>query len=161
MLLKVTIQGEHYAGKKVNGILFVLRTDCQWNALSETGTCSSSTAHSRFQEWTPAAVFQKLWAMALKDYDELKGIDWSWQSMDGAVTKAPLRGGENRHKPTDRAKKGVKRSLLTEASGVPIGLAIDGANRHDCEVVQATIESIAVERTPGTYRAGISGYVLK
>jgi len=40
--------------------------------------------------------------------------------------------------------------LLTEASGVPIGLAIDGANRHDSKMVQATIESIAVERPEAT-----------
>ena len=46
--------------------------------------------------------------------------------------------------PTDRAKKGVKRSLLTEASGVPVGLAIDGANRHDCKMAKATIKSISV-----------------
>lgn len=77
----------------MDGIFFVLRTGCQWNALNETSICSSSTAHLRFQEWTVAGVFRKLWAMGLKDYDELQGIDWSWQSMDGAMTKAPL-GGE-------------------------------------------------------------------
>jgi len=50
------------------------------------------------------------------------------------------RGGEKTGpNPTDRAKKGVKRSLLTEASGVPIGLAIDGANRHDSKMAEATI----------------------
>lgn len=82
--------------KAMDGIFFVLRTGCQWNALNETGICSSSTAHQRFQEWVAAGVFQKLWAMSLEDYDELKGLDWSWQSMDGAMTKAPLGGGKNR-----------------------------------------------------------------
>ena len=48
--------------------------------------------------------------------------------------------------PTDRGKDGVKRSLLTEGHGVPVGLAIDGANRHDMKLVRATIESIVVER---------------
>lgn len=85
--------------RAMDGILFVLRTGCQWNALNETGICSSSTAHLRFQEWTQAGVFLKLWQMALHDYDELKGIDWAWQSMDGAMTKAPLGGGKNRPKP--------------------------------------------------------------
>jgi hypothetical protein len=47
---------------------------------------------------------------------------------------------------TDRSKKGVKRSLLTEISGMPIGLAIDGANRHDSKMVVATIQSIPVKR---------------
>ena len=85
--------------KCMDGIFFVLRTGCQWNALNATGICPSSTAHDRFQEWTKAGVFRKLWEMALEDYDELKGIDWSWQSMDGAMTKAPLGGGKNRPKP--------------------------------------------------------------
>lgn len=48
--------------------------------------------------------------------------------------------------PTDRAKSGAKRSLLTEGHGVPIGLAIDGANRHDMKLVRATLESIVVKR---------------
>jgi len=91
--------------KAMNEIFFVLRTGCQWNALNETGICLSSTAHSRFQEWTKAGVFLKLWTMALKDYDELKGIDWSWQSMDGAMTKATLGVGKNRSKPYRQAQK--------------------------------------------------------
>jgi transposase len=83
----------------MDGIFFVLRTGCQWNALNETDICSSSTAHLRFQQWTAAGVFQRLWAMGLKEYDELQGIDWSWQSMDGAMTKAPLGGGKKRAQP--------------------------------------------------------------
>lgn len=83
----------------MNAIMFVLRTGCQWNALNGTGICSSSSAHRRFQEWTRAGVFVKFWKKGLVQYDELKGIDWRWQSMDGAMTKAPLGGGKNRQKP--------------------------------------------------------------
>ena len=54
--------------------------------------------------------------------------------------------------PTDRGKKGVKRSLLTEATGVPIGLAVAGANRHDSKMVEATLESILVSRPKPTRR---------
>jgi hypothetical protein len=92
--------------------------------LNETGICSSFTAHLHFQQWRKAGVFEKLWANGLNEYDELKGIDWAWQSMDGAMTKAPLDGGETGPNPTDRAKDGVKRSLLCEGAGVPIGLAV-------------------------------------
>jgi putative transposase len=52
--------------------------------------------------------------------------------------------------PTDRAKGGVKRSLLTEADGVPIGLAVDGANRNDFKMMKATLESIPVKRPQPT-----------
>jgi putative transposase len=48
--------------------------------------------------------------------------------------------------PTDRAKRGVKRSLLTEAHGVPIGLAMAGANRHDMKLVKQTVNSLVVKR---------------
>lgn len=52
--------------------------------------------------------------------------------------------------PTDRAKDGVKRSLLTEGKGVPIGLAVDGANRHDSKMVEVTLKSIPVKRPKPT-----------
>jgi transposase len=79
----------------MDAIFFVLKTGCQWNALNATGICSSSSAHRRFQEWNEAGVFRKLWKKCLERYDELKGIDWSFCSMDGAMTKAPL-GGEKK-----------------------------------------------------------------
>lgn len=52
--------------------------------------------------------------------------------------------------PTDRGKCGVKRSLLTEGHGVPIGLAVAGANRHDMKLVQATVDTIVVARPEPT-----------
>jgi transposase len=85
--------------RAMDAIFLVLRTGCQWNALNATGICSSSSAHRRFQEWGRAGVFERLWAQGLEEYDELKGIDWEWQAMDGAMTKAPLGGGENRPQP--------------------------------------------------------------
>jgi transposase len=48
--------------------------------------------------------------------------------------------------PTDRGKEGVKRSLLTEGHGVPVGLAVAGANRHDMKLVRATLDSVIVAR---------------
>jgi putative transposase len=47
-------------------------------------------------------------------------------------------------------EKGVKRSLLTEGHGVPIGLAVAGANRHDMKLVRATLENIVIERPDPT-----------
>jgi putative transposase len=48
--------------------------------------------------------------------------------------------------PTDRGKVGTKRSVLTDGGGVPLGLAVEGANRNDFKMARATIESIPVER---------------
>src|SRR5262245_11010142 len=88
--------------KAMDAIFFVLRTGCQWNALNATGICSSSAAHRRFQEWAAADVFRALWRLGLVEYDGLKGLDWSWQAMDGAMTKAPL-GGEKDGQEPDRS----------------------------------------------------------
>ena len=90
----------------MDAIFYVLRTGCQWEALDETGICPHSTAHDRFQEWVEAGDFLNLWAAGLEQYDDLKGIDWSWQSMDGAMTKAPLGGEKKRRKPHGSRQKG-------------------------------------------------------
>ena len=83
----------------MDAILFVLRTGCQWKALDATKFCPGSTAHDRFQEWVEAGVFQAMWEAGLLAYDDLKGLDWAWVSMDGCMTKAPLGGEKDRQKP--------------------------------------------------------------
>lgn len=82
----------------VTGILSVLRTGCQWKAMPKVFG-SGSALHAYFQEWVQRGVFRKLWRLALQEYDDLRGIDWRWQSLDGAMTKAPLGGEKNREKP--------------------------------------------------------------
>ncbi len=95
----------------MNAILFVLRTGCQWNALDATGICSCSSAYRRFREWADAGVFDAFWRRALTRYDGLKGIDWSWLSMDGAMTKAPVAGskkpGRTRRTEASKASSAV------------------------------------------------------
>src|SRR5512134_2225873 len=72
-----------------DAIFYVLRTGGPWSALNQTTRCAKSTAHDRFQEWVAADVFLKLWQTGVAQFDELRGIDWEWLSMDGAMTKAP------------------------------------------------------------------------
>lgn len=124
----------------MEAVLFVLLTGIQWRALPRCYG-PATTAHDRFQEWTEAGVFERLWKHSLLHYDEEVGLQWTWQAMDGAMTKAPLGGEETGPNPTDRAKAGVKRSLQTEGAGIPIGLAIAPANRNDHKMLQATLES--------------------
>ena len=63
-------------------------------------------SHDRFQEWVKGEVFLKLWKNGVERFDELKGIEWDWLSLDGAMTKAPLGGEDTGSNPTDRGKKG-------------------------------------------------------
>jgi len=77
--------------KVIDGILYVLRTGCQWKMLpKEYG--SGSTCHRRFQEWNRFSVFKKAWINILKIYNDLIGINWTWQSIDSISIKSPLGG---------------------------------------------------------------------
>lgn len=52
--------------------------------------------------------------------------------------------------PTDRAKPGVKRSLLVERTGGPLGVVVAGANVPDCKLLAQTIDAVVVERPAPT-----------
>ena len=131
--------------KVFTAIIYLLRTGTQWNALPrELG--ASSTVHDRFQEWEKRGFFKALWQAGLTSYDEVQGIEWEWQSVDGAMTKAPFGKGATGPNPIDRAKSGVKRSMLTDGAGIPLAIVVDGANRHDSKLVCATLDGIVIAR---------------
>ena len=112
----------------VGGILYVLATGCQWKAMPrEFG--SGSAIHAYFQEWVELGVFEELWELALHEYDELKGIDWKWQSLDGAMTKSPLGGEKNRQKP-DRSWQTGRQAL--DARRWPRCAVGDRRRRRQC-----------------------------
>jgi transposase len=87
-----------------SAIVYVLRTGCQWKALPrEFG--SASAVHKYFQLWQEAGFFLRLWKAGLAEYDGMDGIAWEWQSIDGAMNKAPLATQAVGPNPTDRGKK--------------------------------------------------------
>ena len=114
----------------LNGILYVLRTACQWKAAPRTYG-SGSTLHRRFQEWECAGIIRAILQHMLQRYDRRRGIDWEWQAADTKLLPAPLGGTGTGPNPTDRAKCGTKRHLLIDGNGAPLGLHLSGANRHD------------------------------
>ena len=79
--------------KVLDGIVYVLRSGCQWKMLpSEFG--SGSTCPRRFQQWVQIDIFKKIWIILLKEYDHKKGIKRTWQSIDSISIKSPLGGGQ-------------------------------------------------------------------
>ena len=129
-------------------MIYVLRTGIQWNALPRQ-MGASSTVHDRYQEWERLGFFEQLWQAGLLEYDELEGIEWEWQAIDGAMSKAPLGRGATGKNPTDRAKMGTKRSMLTDGAGIPLVVAVAGANRHDSRLLVATLNGLMVARPAG------------
>jgi transposase len=95
-----------------SAIVYVLRTGCQWKALPRKYG-SASAVHAHFQRWQREGSFLKIWKAGLAEYDEMEGIAWRWQSIDGAMGKAPLAQECVGPNPTDRGKQmGASAALL-------------------------------------------------
>jgi putative transposase len=78
----------------LNGVIFRLRSGCQWNRLPERFG-DDATVHRWFQRWVKDGVLEELWALLLSECEELGGLDWRWQAADGCMGKARF-GGEKR-----------------------------------------------------------------
>ncbi len=70
------------------------------------------------------------------------------------------KGGSN---TTDRGKRGVKRSVGTEAAGIPVGVTMAGANRNDLLLLEESLTDIVVRRPnrPRPDRRAVSGQRLR
>ncbi|GAA0720539.1 hypothetical protein GCM10010199_26200 [Dactylosporangium roseum] len=58
------------------------------------------------------------------------------------ITKAPGGGEVAGRSPVDRGEQGMKRSMMVEARGIPLGRVLAGANRHDSPLLEATLDRL-------------------
>jgi transposase len=126
------------------GILIRLVTGSSWEtveALMEYKV-SDTTLRTRRDEWIVAGVFAELEAETRAGYDRIIGLDLSFVAIDGSIHKAPCGGEGTGKSPVDRAKLGHKWSVAADANAIPIGVAIDGANRNDIKLLESTLDSI-------------------
>ncbi len=126
------------------GIVIRLVTGCSWvtvEALLDYQV-SDTTLRARRDEWVTAGVFDQLCAHARHAYDRIIGLDLSEVAIDGSLHKAPCGGEGTGPNPTDRGKLGWKWSVATDANGIPIGWAIDGANRNDVKLLGPTLDDV-------------------
>ena len=111
-----TILNEHYPAKPkghrrvdlrrvLNGIIFRLRTGCQWNHLPARFG-DDSTVHRHFQQWCQRGILARSWAVLVASCDEWGGVDWQWQAADTAMGKARMEGDLVGRNPTARGKRG-------------------------------------------------------
>lgn len=89
----------------LNGILFRLRTGCQWNQLP-TPFGDDSTVHRHFQHWCQQGLVARLWTVLVQHCAALNGVDWQWQAADTMMGKARMGGDLVGRHPTDRGKQG-------------------------------------------------------
>jgi len=88
----------------INGIIYQLRSGCQWNRLPrEFG--SDSSVHRWFQRFCEDGVFETIWASLVDACDDLGGVDWQWQAADGVMGKARFGGIKLAKTPRIGAKR--------------------------------------------------------
>ena len=127
------------------GILIRLVTGSSWRDIESIMdfVVSDTTLRSRRDEWIDAGVFERLETEARAGYDRIIGLDLDHVAIDGSLHKAPCGGEGTGKNPVDRAKLGWKWSVAADAKGIPIGWAIDGANRNDVKMLEPTLDAIA------------------
>ncbi|WP_327370644.1 IS5 family transposase [Streptomyces sp. NBC_01217] len=101
--------------------------------------CSDRTIRRRVKQWAELGIAQRVHALALEAYDRMIGLGLAEMSVDGCITKAPSGGEKAGRSPVDRGKQGLKRSVASDACGVPLGIVSDGANRHDSPLLGPTL----------------------
>lgn len=122
-------------------LIQVLRFGCSYEAIADT-TCSATTIRNRRDEWIKLGMFAQLKNIALDCYDRIVGLVLEEISVDGCITKAPGGGEVAGRSPVDRGKQGMKRSLMVEARGIPLGRVLVGANRHDSPLLAPTLDKL-------------------
>jgi len=104
--------------------------------------CSATTLRERRSEWIRAGIFADLKTIARESYDRIVGLVLEEIAVDGCITKAPGGGECAGRSPVDRGKLGMKRSLMVEGRGIPLGRVLAPANRHDSPLLAPTLDKL-------------------
>lgn len=119
----------------------VLVFGCVYWRIADEG-CSATTLRRRRDEWIEAGVMDELREMALEAYDRLLGLELADLAVDCCITKAPCGGEMAGRSPVDRGKRGIKRSMVVDACGIPLEIVSAPANRHDSPLLADTLNTL-------------------
>ena len=117
----------------------VLVFGCAYGRIADA-TCSASTLRRRRDEWIAAGVMERLAAMVEAAYDRMFGLDLTTLAVDGCITEAPCGGELAGRSPVERGKQGRKRSTVVESNGIPLGMVVAPAGRHDSPLLEPTLD---------------------
>jgi len=128
-------------------LMQVLVFGCAYWRIADEG-CSATTLRRRRDEWIEAGAMEALEELALESYDRIVGLELADVAVDGCITKAPCGGQKAGKSPVDRGKRGIKRSTMVDANGIPLGVVSAPANRHDSPLLAPTLDSLEALRLP-------------
>jgi len=122
-------------------LLQILVFGCAYWRIADK-SCSATTLRRRRDEWIEAGLMDALEVMALEAFDRTIGLKLSDISVDCCITKSPCGGEKAGRSPVDRGKGGIKRSIMVDAEGIPLGVLCAPANRHDSPLLGETLERV-------------------
>lgn len=129
-----------------DAIIVRLRTGCQWNHLPKEYPDDSSV-HRTFRAGSRVGSSTGSGRSSRKRVRIWMGATGPGRRPTPPWAR-PEKGDQIDPNPTDRAKNGVKRSLIVEAEGGPLGVVVAGANVPDAHLLDATIDAIVLARPP-------------
>ena len=121
----------------------VLVFGCAYERIADE-SCSATTLRRRRDEWIASGVMGRLQQIVLDAYDWMIGLDLSDVAVDCCITKAPCGGQKAGKSPVDRGKGGIKRSMVVDAKGIPLGAIAAPANRHDSPLLEETLDTMEI-----------------
>jgi transposase len=123
----------------LEGIIYVLKTGIQWNMLPKEYGCYT-TVHGKFMKWCRMGIFKKIITKAREHY-RVRNKKNNWYAIDTVLKKAPFAkfAGKN---PTDRAKNGIKETLIVDRKGAPLYLHVAPANTHDSKLLELVLQQM-------------------
>jgi transposase len=124
-------------------LIQILVFGCGYRRIADA-TCSATTLRRRRDEWIRAGVAEQLRRAVLAAYDRLFGLELEQLAVDGCITKAPCGGQVAGPSPVDRRKHGLKRSVATDAGGIPLAAVPAAANHRDDGLLAATLDAIGM-----------------
>ncbi|MEV6484364.1 IS5 family transposase [Streptomyces sp. NPDC051576] len=127
-------------------VVYVLTSGCAWRHLPPTFGTSSATAHRRFRVWTEVGLWRRVHRAVLDELGVRGEVDWTSGIVDAASVRVK-RGSLTGPNPVDRGKKGSKLHVLSDAQGIPLAVAVSGANMHDSLALKPLIRGIPAVRS--------------
>lgn len=131
------------------GILFVNRSGIPWQMLpAEVFGVSGSSCWRRLRDWTRMGLWPKLQQRLLNRLGKEGGVDLDRVVVDSQSVRALAGGKHTGPNPTDRAKAGCKRHVLTDASGIPLVVQTTAANVNDEKQLPKLLEAMPAVQGP-------------
>ena len=131
--------------KVLSGLVYWIRSGCQWELIPPAYGSKTTLAKYK-KKWVMLESCSQLFKTSLEIYDEKIGIDWSFQSIDGSIKRAPGCIENTGQNPTDRARPGTKHMILTDKNGIPLAVTTIPANKPDMNQLENTFSNFYIER---------------